>query len=86
MATCLAATILFSAYKLGNLQQHSLEEMAASPFQQQFGAAKANLSSRCQNCTWRFACHGGCRNIEFVWTAANGKIISVKDIWSSFNM
>ncbi|EBX1351674.1 anaerobic sulfatase maturase [Salmonella enterica subsp. enterica serovar Okatie] len=51
---------VFPAYKLGNLQQHSLEEMAASPFQQQFGAAKANLSSRCQNCTWRFACHGGC--------------------------
>ncbi|MGS8681565.1 SPASM domain-containing protein, partial [Salmonella enterica subsp. enterica serovar Infantis] len=48
------------AYKLGNLQQHSLEELAASPFQQQFGAAKANHSSRCQNCTWRFAWHGGC--------------------------
>ncbi|EBN5761948.1 anaerobic sulfatase maturase [Salmonella enterica] len=51
---------VFPAYKLGSLRQHSLEEMAASPFQQQFGAAKANLSSRCQNCTWRFACYGGC--------------------------
>ncbi len=51
---------VFPTYKLGNLRQHSLEEMAASPFQQQFGAAKAKLSSRCQNCAWRFACHGGC--------------------------
>ncbi|ECC8922938.1 anaerobic sulfatase maturase [Salmonella bongori] len=51
---------VFPSYKLGNLRQQPLKEMAASPFQQQFGAAKANLSSRCQNCTWRFACHGGC--------------------------
>lgn len=51
---------VFPTYPLGNLQHSALEVMASSAFQQQFGATKANLSSRCQNCAWRFACHGGC--------------------------
>ncbi|MCS6743884.1 anaerobic sulfatase maturase [Klebsiella quasipneumoniae] len=48
------------AYKLGNLTQDSMAAMASSPFQQQFGQQKAQLSARCQACHWRFACHGGC--------------------------
>ncbi|AUU86090.1 anaerobic sulfatase maturase [Leclercia sp. LSNIH1] len=47
-------------YKLGNLKQDSMAVLASSPFQRQFGQEKARLSSRCMNCHWRFACHGGC--------------------------
>ncbi len=50
---------VFPAYKMGNLRQYTLEEIAVSPLSAAIWQAKANLSSRCQNCAWRFACHGG---------------------------
>lgn len=49
-----------SEYKLGNLTQDSMAELADSPFQLEFGQQKAQLSARCMTCHWRFACHGGC--------------------------
>ena len=52
-------------YKLGNLKQDAMAAMASSPFQQQFGKQKGQLSARCQSCHWRFACHGGCPKHRF---------------------
>ncbi len=53
-----AITLSPAEYKLGNLKQDAMAAMASSPFQQQFGEAKGQLSARCQGCHWRFACHG----------------------------
>mgnify|MGYP002389258837 FL=1 len=48
-------------YKLGNIMQTPLLELAASVDQQQFGLNKrAKLPHTCQECEVLFACHGGC--------------------------
>lgn len=51
---------VYPHYRLGNLQETPLGKLAWSKQQQKFGQQKANVSSLCQQCEYRFACHGGC--------------------------
>jgi uncharacterized protein len=48
-------------YRLGNLRETSLNDLARSPRQTAFGKAKTTgLPSCCRACQVRFACNGGC--------------------------
>ncbi len=63
MAACLAATILFSAYKLGNLQRLLFRRNGGLSF---FSSSLAQLESKPfltlpELVRGAFACHGGCR-------------------------
>ncbi|MES2126360.1 MAG: anaerobic sulfatase maturase [Pseudomonadota bacterium] len=58
---------MYPEYKLGNLATDSLQALAASPFQQSFGAAKADaLPAYCRRCPYQFACHGECPKNRFM--------------------
>ena len=48
-------------YRLGNLRETPLSDLARSPRQTAFGEAKTTgLPSCCRACQVRFACNGGC--------------------------
>ncbi len=51
---------VYPEYKLGNLIETPLRDMTYSSQQQRFGKMKSQLSQRCQQCRFQFACHGGC--------------------------
>jgi uncharacterized protein len=60
---------VFPRYKLGNLLNHQLEELADLPSQQSFGSAKRDtLPDYCRQCDVRFACNGECPRNRFVNT------------------
>lgn len=48
------------AHRLGNVTQNSLIDMLKKPDAQRFSRQKTQLSERCKQCDYRFACHGGC--------------------------
>ena len=50
---------------LGNITSTTLVELVASPKQRAFGAAKADLPTKCRECSVRFACHGECPRNRF---------------------
>ncbi|OAV67886.1 Anaerobic sulfatase-maturating enzyme [Bacteroidales bacterium Barb4] len=59
------------AYKLGNLQTHSLTEMMYSERQQAFGAAKRKaLPQQCLDCQFLFACNGECPKNRIMETSS----------------
>ncbi|EJD6663643.1 anaerobic sulfatase maturase [Providencia sp. CRE-3FA-0001] len=51
---------VYPEFKLGNLLSKPLNKLVYSKQQQRFGQQKLNLSSLCQKCEFKFACHGGC--------------------------
>ncbi|EPG7577442.1 anaerobic sulfatase maturase [Providencia huaxiensis] len=51
---------VYPEFKLGNLLTKPLNKLVSSKQQQRFGQQKLNLSSLCQQCEFKFACHGGC--------------------------
>ncbi len=52
---------VYPEYKLGNIAERPLVEMALSPGQENFGYAKdCSLPGRCRRCRWLFACSGEC--------------------------
>jgi uncharacterized protein len=56
-------------YRLGNIADHPLAELVASPRQRQFGHDKLEtLPRQCLECDVRFACHGGCPKDRFIST------------------
>jgi len=57
-------------YRLGNLADgRPLLDLATSPRQQRFGAAKVDdLPAYCRGCDVRFACNGGCPKDRFLAT------------------
>jgi uncharacterized protein len=56
-------------YKLGNIHQQPIRELANSESQQQFGSAKeSRLPKYCRNCDFRFICNGECPRNRFVCT------------------
>jgi uncharacterized protein len=56
-------------YKLGNIHQQPILELANSESQQQFGSAKeSRLPKYCRNCDFCFICHGECPRNRFVCT------------------
>ena len=60
---------VYPKYKLGNLMNTSLGELANSPMAKDFGNAKRDtLPKYCQDCSVRFACNGECPKHRFTWT------------------
>ena len=56
-------------YRLGNILETPLADLADSPRQREFGAAKsATLPRYCQECDVRFACNGECPKNRFLAT------------------
>lgn len=47
-------------WRLGNINEQSLQEMLNSAKQQAFGAAKSQLPAACTACRWLRHCWGGC--------------------------
>ena len=60
---------VYPQYKLGNILNKSLGEMANSPGQRHFGSQKSDtLPNYCRKCEVRFACHGECPKNRFIDT------------------
>jgi uncharacterized protein len=60
---------VYPDYKLGNIADTSIREMAESPEQRKFGTDKRDaLPDYCRNCEFRFACNGGCPKQRFIKT------------------
>lgn len=60
---------VYPNYKLGNLMNTSLGELADSPMATAFGNAKRDaLPKYCRECEVRFACNGECPKHRFTWT------------------
>ncbi|PLC56792.1 anaerobic sulfatase maturase [Photobacterium carnosum] len=60
---------VYPEYKIGNIHHQKLDELAYSRKQQQFGFAKAKtLTMQCQQCEYKFACHGECPKNRFIKT------------------
>jgi uncharacterized protein len=60
---------MYPDYRLGDIKETGLAELANSPRQQAFGKAKsAALPEYCRRCEVRFACHGECPKNRFMWT------------------
>lgn len=60
---------VYPDYKLGNLRDTPLGDMAASERQRKFGADKRDTLPRyCIECDVRFACHGECPKHRFIQT------------------
>ncbi len=63
---------VYPEYRLGNLLEKDLSEMARSAAQRAFGDARADLPATCAKCSVRFACHGECPKRRFA-RAPNGE-------------
>lgn len=60
---------VYPEYKLGNINDHGLEDMQFSEGQEKFGRAKeATLPKQCRDCTYQFACFGECPKNRFTKT------------------
>lgn len=60
---------VYPKYKLGNLMNTSLGELAESKMATDFGNAKRDrLPKYCRECSVRFACNGECPKHRFTWT------------------
>lgn len=58
---------VYPEYRLGNVTQTPIDELASLPRQRQFGLdKKTRLPAACKRCQWRFACHGGCPKHRFL--------------------
>ncbi len=60
---------VYPRWKLGNIMNASLGDMAASREQREFGELKSSsLPGYCVRCPFRFACHGECPKHRFMRT------------------
>ncbi len=60
---------VYPEYRLGNVREVSIREMATSAPQVEFGLAKRDLlPDYCRKCEFRRACHGGCPKYRFTTT------------------
>ncbi len=60
---------VYPEYRLGNLADQTLESMAFSAKQFQFGLnKKTSLPTQCLDCHYKFACHGECPKNRFIKT------------------
>ncbi|MGR6979947.1 anaerobic sulfatase maturase [Testudinibacter sp. P27/CKL/0425] len=51
---------VYPQYKIGNIIETPLIQITSSLEQQRFGFAKQQLSRKCRQCEFQFACNGGC--------------------------
>lgn len=60
---------VYPEYKLGNIREQPLKEMAFSPTQESFGKSKeGTLPEHCRRCDYQFACFGECPKNRFLRT------------------
>lgn len=60
---------MYPQYRLGNIADADLSQLASSPQQLAFGKSKsAELPDYCRRCEVRFACHGECPKNRFMKT------------------
>ncbi len=60
---------VYPEYRLGNIAETPIAELAASAFQEKFGRDKSETLPRyCRECRYRFACNGGCPKYRFLET------------------
>jgi len=60
---------VYPEYRLGNIMETPLAELAGAPAQRKFGADKRDaLPRQCRACEFRFACNGGCPKHRFLST------------------
>ncbi len=60
---------VYPTYRIGNLREMPLAELAGLPEQLQFGRDKADTLPRyCRECSVRFACNGKCPKHHFLQT------------------
>ena len=52
-------------FRLGEITDTPLADLANSPTQDAFGAAKADLPRQCRDCPWLRLCNGGCPKDRF---------------------
>ncbi|MBE0529825.1 MAG: SPASM domain-containing protein, partial [Rhodospirillales bacterium] len=61
---------VYPQYRLGNILETPIADLAASPEQKRFGDDKRDtLPRQCRECEYRFACNGGCPKHRFLATA-----------------
>ncbi|MEG2277309.1 MAG: anaerobic sulfatase maturase [Odoribacter sp.] len=66
---------VYPQFKLGNIKEQSLQQMALSAEQSQFGKEKyEGLSAQCRNCKYLAACNGECPKHRFAINAEGEKI------------
>lgn len=57
---------VYPEYKLGNIHETSIKAMNESSLNHLFGSDKcSSLTKKCQQCEFKFACHGGCPKHRF---------------------
>ena len=62
---------VYPEYRLGNMREKHLGDIAASPQQEKFGDDKFDtLPPYCRECPHLFACYGGCPKYRFMKTPA----------------
>jgi len=60
---------VYPEYRVGNIREKALEEMAYSEHQERFGKAKEGLLPEyCHRCEYQFACFGECPKNRFIKT------------------
>ena len=60
---------VYPEYRVGNIREKPLEEMAYSEYQERFGKAKEGmLPEYCRRCEYQFACFGECPKNRFIKT------------------
>ena len=58
---------VYPEYRVGNIKERPLEEMAYSELQERFGKAKEGLLPEyCRKCEYQFACFGECPKNRFI--------------------
>lgn len=58
---------VFPEYRIGNIREHTLIEMAYGEKQQRFSQLKHHaLPRQCRECRFEFACHGECPKNRFI--------------------
>lgn len=59
---------VYPEYRLGNIRETPIAELANGPAAARLGDLKADLSEQCRKCPVRFACNGDCPKHRFVST------------------
>jgi serine-type anaerobic sulfatase-maturating enzyme len=67
---------VYPAFRLGNITETPLAELAGGEAQQDFAAAKADLPAVCRTCPDVGLCHGGCPKHRFTADGSGGNALN----------